>query len=205
MSGFRITKAAERDLVEIAACTLETWGEEQCIRYIEALDGAFHRLAQDPTRAHSCEHIRQGYFRYRQGKHVIFFRKGSAKARYRILVVRVLHERMLNSEIFGRIGCHGRTWSGYDPRSLGTRLVACTRRSGWEWLGRSRSSEILYISSCPGVSSSGYRQGSECRGGALRASHLASARAQPGYDNRRDERAPRGNVVSEAHERLVGV
>ena len=95
MSGFRITKAAEQDLVNIAQYTLETWGEEQCVRYIEEFDAAFERLAEVPTRGKPCDHIRSGYFRYQQGKHMILYRESTRRSKFRILIVRILHERML--------------------------------------------------------------------------------------------------------------
>ena len=95
MSGFALTKAAEQDLVEIARYTLEAWGRGQCERYIGDLDDAFSRLAEDPKRGRPCDRVRPGILRYQQGKHVIFYRAAAKVAKYHVLIVRVLHERML--------------------------------------------------------------------------------------------------------------
>lgn len=89
----RVSKAATRDLREIARHTLERWGAEQRRRYLTQLDARFRWHARNPTLGTSSDEIKPGYWRYREGRHVIFYRISSAH----VDIIRVLHQRMLPS------------------------------------------------------------------------------------------------------------
>lgn len=91
MAGFRISKAARRDLIEIGRYTLERWGDEQRRRYLTQLDARFRWLARHPEHGIDSDHIRPGYWRCNEGSHVIFYRITGR----RIDIIRVLHRRML--------------------------------------------------------------------------------------------------------------
>lgn len=93
MAGFRVTKAAKRDLIEIGSYTLERWGTDQCKRYLTQLDSRFRWLAKNPRGGTSSDEIKPGYWRYREGRHVIFYRVSAAG----VDIIRILHERMLPS------------------------------------------------------------------------------------------------------------
>ena len=43
MATFRLSRLAEADLMEIGAYTLETWGEDRTIRYIDGLETCCRR------------------------------------------------------------------------------------------------------------------------------------------------------------------
>ena len=88
--NFELTQAAEMDLVEIGLFTRERWGAAQGRRYLTQLDRCFRALGDNPQRGKPAEV--EGYFRYRVGKHIIFYEVG---VRGGVLIVRVLHERML--------------------------------------------------------------------------------------------------------------
>jgi toxin ParE1/3/4 len=88
---FRLSRLAEADLLSIGTYTLGTWGEAQTIRYIDELEACCQQLADHPASGRSCDDIRPGLYRREQGKHVIFYRREPQ----RILVSRILHERML--------------------------------------------------------------------------------------------------------------
>jgi toxin ParE1/3/4 len=88
---FRLTVRAEVDLLEIAAYTQRTWDDAQCDRYLDQLEQACERLAEQPGLGRGCDHIRPRLHRSEQGKHVIFYRRDGED----IVVVRILHERML--------------------------------------------------------------------------------------------------------------
>jgi toxin ParE1/3/4 len=92
MARFRVTKAAERDLVDIGRYTQEEWGEVQGRRYLRRLDARFRRLAQKPHQGRRCDEVRAGYWRYHEAKHVIFYRIAKDHI---VEIIRVLHERML--------------------------------------------------------------------------------------------------------------
>lgn len=91
MAGFRLTRRAEADLLDIADYTHQTWGEAQCARYLDQLEACCKRLAEQPLLGRPCDHIRPGLRRREQGKHIVFYRRDGDD----ILVLRILHQRML--------------------------------------------------------------------------------------------------------------
>ena len=91
MAPFRLSRLAEADLLDIGAYTLDTWGEDQAIRYIDGLEGCCQRLAENPQLGRPCDHIRPGLRRMEHGRHVVFYRIKAGG----ILVSRILHQRML--------------------------------------------------------------------------------------------------------------
>jgi len=91
MASFRIAKPAMADLQRIGRYTRKRWGLEQARRYLGGIDGCFHRLAECPELGKSAELIRPDLWCFRQGRHVIYYRR----TEYGIRVIRVLHERML--------------------------------------------------------------------------------------------------------------
>ena len=91
MRKFRLSRLAEADLMDIGAYSLNKWGEDQTIRYIDALEACCQQLADNPRLGRACDQIRPGLRRMEHGRHVIFYRlelKG-------ISVSRILHQRML--------------------------------------------------------------------------------------------------------------
>jgi toxin ParE1/3/4 len=90
MPAFRLTAKARADLIDIGRYTQQTWGRDQRNCYLSRLDEAFHGLAREPDRGRPCDEIRQGYRKYYQGRHVIFYRQAGED----IEIIRILHERM---------------------------------------------------------------------------------------------------------------
>ena len=91
MAAFRFSPLAETDLVDIATYTLQTWGEEQTIRYIDDLQACCQTLADNPELGHACDDVGARLRRFETGRHVVFYRKEAEG----ILVSRILHRRML--------------------------------------------------------------------------------------------------------------
>lgn len=91
MAAFRLSRLADADLMGIGAYTLRTWGEDQAIRYLNALEACCQRLADHPKSGRPCESVRPGLRRMEHAKHVVFFRREPGG----ILISRILHERML--------------------------------------------------------------------------------------------------------------
>ena len=89
--AFYLTRKAKADLKDIARYTQKKWGMKQRDIYLNQIDEAFHDLSNDPDKGRNCEHIRQGYLKYRIGKHFIFYRMIDVND---VEIVRVLHERM---------------------------------------------------------------------------------------------------------------
>lgn len=91
MGVFRFSIRAEADLLGIGAYTLQTWGENQAIRYIDDLETCCQMLADNPALGRKCDDIRPGLRRMECGRHVVFYRQEAGG----ILVSRLLHQRML--------------------------------------------------------------------------------------------------------------
>lgn len=91
MGSFILTQKARDDLLAIGRYTRRQWGKAQQIRYLTQLDSAFHDLADKPDLGRACDDIREGYFKYGVGKHLIFYRR---TGKGRIEIVRILHGRM---------------------------------------------------------------------------------------------------------------
>ena len=94
---YRLSPQARWDLEEIWLYTQTEWGLKQANRYTDEITAAFAALAEQPQIAGRCDHIRQGYRRFKVGRHTIYFRL----AEYGIAVVRILHDRMLPTRHLG--------------------------------------------------------------------------------------------------------
>jgi len=91
MKRFLLTKLADADLLSIAEYTLRTWGEKQTEKYLNELEDACDRFARLQETGRPCREIRPGLYRSEVRNHLIFYRRFADK----ILIVRILHERML--------------------------------------------------------------------------------------------------------------
>jgi toxin ParE1/3/4 len=91
MALFQLSKEAKNDLRSIALFTENRWGRAQRNLYIKQLDEAFLMLARNRDLGASCDYIRDGYRKFPQGSHIIFYRHS---AQSDILVVRILHKSM---------------------------------------------------------------------------------------------------------------
>ena len=56
-----VSPKAEADIVDIAAYTLENWGERQMVLYVEGLHERFTGLAVDPKVGRRREELGRGY------------------------------------------------------------------------------------------------------------------------------------------------
>jgi toxin ParE1/3/4 len=91
MSTFTLTKRAKSDLLAIATFTQERWGFAQRNIYIKQFDDAFHTLAVTPTIGKNCDFILDGYRKFPQGSHIIFFKYIPDKP---LQIIRILHKNM---------------------------------------------------------------------------------------------------------------
>ena len=95
MAAIQFSRRAEADLLEIGSYTLQTWGVDQAILYIDQREACCQRLANNPASGRSCDDVRRGLPRMEQGKHVIFYRQQEGGE---VLISRILHQRMLPGE-----------------------------------------------------------------------------------------------------------
>jgi toxin ParE1/3/4 len=94
VQAHRLSKLARLDLVDVADYTLDTWGMEQTLRYLDGLEACFNRIAETPRIGRRCDRIKPGYRRLEHERHVIIYRPEPAG----IFISRVLHQGMLPSE-----------------------------------------------------------------------------------------------------------
>ena len=91
MNKFVLSSKAKTDLIKIAKYTQITWGLTQRNDYLKILDSSFQLLADDPEIGMHCDYIREGYSKYPQASHVIYYKEHKAN---QILIVRILHKSM---------------------------------------------------------------------------------------------------------------
>ncbi|RHW74808.1 type II toxin-antitoxin system RelE/ParE family toxin [Colwellia sp. RSH04] len=91
MNKFVLSSKAKIDLIKIAKYTQITWGVPQRNDYLKVLDNTFHLLANDPELGINCEYIREGYSKYPQASHVIYYKEYKNN---QILIVRISHKSM---------------------------------------------------------------------------------------------------------------
>ncbi|MCK4841616.1 MAG: type II toxin-antitoxin system RelE/ParE family toxin [Methylococcales bacterium] len=70
---FRITPRAQEDLKQIGRYTFSQWGEKQRNNDLRNLDKRFFWLAENPQLGKQRPDIKQGYYCYQQGSHLIFY------------------------------------------------------------------------------------------------------------------------------------
>jgi toxin ParE1/3/4 len=100
MARYQFTRQAERDYREILTFTLNEWGVEQFETYARLLDNAIEQLVRMPRLGVRCDRIRAGYYRYRIGKHYVFYRIISK----RLEIARILHiKRNLSRDLFNNL------------------------------------------------------------------------------------------------------
>lgn len=98
MKPFNLTVAAKADLRDIALFTQHRWGKEQRNVYLKQFDDSFWLLAEKPDIGKSCDEIREGYRKFPQGSHLIFYQQTCSQ---HIRIIRILHESMDINPILG--------------------------------------------------------------------------------------------------------
>ncbi len=89
-AGFVLSPAAQSDLDEIWDYTAEQWSFDQADHYILGLIRDIEEIGSGKKSGRACDDIREGYFKFFSGSHVVFYRK----AKPLIDIVRILHQRM---------------------------------------------------------------------------------------------------------------
>lgn len=90
MISIRISGLAREDLKNIGRYTLRRWGKEQRNNYLSQLNRSLEKLLLFPKMGHPCDEIRQGYRRFREGEHIVFYR---CHENY-IDIIRILHKNL---------------------------------------------------------------------------------------------------------------
>lgn len=87
--AYGLSPLAEADLEGIWFYTFKQWSTEQADSYHARIVDTFEGLAAGTKRGRPVD-IRDGYFKYAIGSHLIFYRESETG----IDVIRVLHQRM---------------------------------------------------------------------------------------------------------------
>lgn len=90
-TGYKLTPAADQDIIEIWHYTREMWGKKQANRYLGRIEKCLIDLVAQPGLGKPRDEIRTGYRSFQMDHHLIFYRQNFQK---QIEVVRILHERM---------------------------------------------------------------------------------------------------------------
>ena len=90
MKRLVLTEIAKSDLASIRRYSTRTWGPDQTSRYIDDLRDKMKGLVRDTAITRARDDLRPGVLMVTSGRHSIFFEADDS----RILVVRVLHDRM---------------------------------------------------------------------------------------------------------------
>ncbi len=90
MKRLDLTEIARADLDSIRRYSTRTWGLEETTKYMNALRDTLKGLVRGAVVPRSRDDLRPGIQMATSGRHCIFFEADEA----RVLVVRVLHDRM---------------------------------------------------------------------------------------------------------------
>jgi toxin ParE1/3/4 len=87
---YTLRQLAQSDLEEIWLYSLKEWGIDQADKYIRALVSRFAWLSENPSIGKRRDNIKQGYYCFPEGTHVIFY----TLTGYGIDVIGIPHQRM---------------------------------------------------------------------------------------------------------------
>lgn len=88
--SFRLTRDAERDVLDIYLYTLRHFGRTQAETYASDLFARFSAIAAQPSLGRDFGDVHPGARRANQGSHAIYYRSDTEG----ILVLRILHQKM---------------------------------------------------------------------------------------------------------------
>jgi len=91
MRTFELARAAKEDLRKIAIFTEKRWGRDQRFLYVKQFDDVFHLLAENPSVGKQCNYLKEGYRKFPQSSHIIFYRE---RTKSKITIIRILHKNM---------------------------------------------------------------------------------------------------------------
>jgi toxin ParE1/3/4 len=91
MNSYMVTRKAHADLIKIGRFTEKEWGIAQRNKYLKLLDESFQQLSENSDIGITCNYIAEGYRKFPQGSHLIFYKLNPEGG---ILIIRVLHKSM---------------------------------------------------------------------------------------------------------------
>ncbi|MCC6920042.1 MAG: type II toxin-antitoxin system RelE/ParE family toxin [Alphaproteobacteria bacterium] len=89
MADYRLTRRAEKDLLDIYVYGMERFGEAQAARYHQDMSVCFELLASRPRMGRLAAAIAPGVRRHEHGSHVILYEED----REGVLILALVHQR----------------------------------------------------------------------------------------------------------------
>jgi len=89
-AGYKITKAAVKDLEDIWTFTKKTWSEKQADHYYLLIVDEIQFIVKNPYLGIQYEKIRAGYRASKVKSHLIFYKLNNNQ----VEIIRILHVRM---------------------------------------------------------------------------------------------------------------
>lgn len=96
MAKYLLRKEAQNDLRKIGRYTANKWSTKQRNTYLRQFAERFIWLAENPRLGKKRDDIKQGYYCYGEGRHIIFY---IVKDNF-IEIIRILHKQMDIESIF---------------------------------------------------------------------------------------------------------
>ena len=87
---YKFTEQAENDFDGIIQHTLENWGKNQAVNYVEGLEELLEKLVLMPTLGIKKDDLFKNLFAFGYVSHVVYYATDSGG----ITVIRILHKRM---------------------------------------------------------------------------------------------------------------
>ena len=91
MSEYRLTQAAEDDLLEAFIYGFETFGRQQAEEYRDSMIRCFELLAENPRLGRKADDFAAGARRHEHAQHVIFYDEQP----YGVLIIGIVHVRSI--------------------------------------------------------------------------------------------------------------
>lgn len=91
MTTWRLTPAAQQDLIAIRRFTLERWGQAQSLEYLSGLRRAFRLLAENPAMGRNRPDPGDEVVSFPYESHIIYYWARNQE----LVVIGVLHKRMV--------------------------------------------------------------------------------------------------------------
>jgi len=88
--SYSIRAMARADLEEIWHFTFDRWGQEQADKYLNSLFSRFEWLSENPYTGKSREDIKNGYYCFPEGIHLVFY----TMTEYGIDIIGIPHQNM---------------------------------------------------------------------------------------------------------------
>jgi toxin ParE1/3/4 len=97
MSGYRLSRRADQDLIDIYLYTLDRFCLSQAENYVRGITDCFEMLSGNPHIGRLADNIRKNLRRHEHDSHVIFYRDDGEA----VLILAVLHRNMHADLQFG--------------------------------------------------------------------------------------------------------